>query len=126
VRPDGEIRTVRLTARPRLLPDGATRVAGTVADVTGERPDALPPPLPAPPPDEPAAAGGTPGGCPLTDRQLDVLRLIGEGAGTEEVARRLGIRSVTVANHVAAVLRRLDARSRLEAVAKARQAGYIR
>ncbi|HWH14626.1 MAG TPA: PAS domain-containing protein, partial [Miltoncostaeaceae bacterium] len=125
VRPDGEIRTVRLTARPRLLPDGATLVAGTVADVTGEPAPALPLALPAPPAGDgvrPAPAED----CPLTERQLAVLRLIGEGAGTEEVARRLGIRSVTVANHVAAVLRRLEARSRLEAVAKARQAGYIR
>lgn len=119
IRPvDGREMTVRLTGTPRVAEDGSRFVAGTIADVGGlsARPSAPAPSVEdvAPPP-----------GCPLTDRQLAVLALVAQGCGTDEVAQRLGIRAVTVNNHVAGALRRLGARSRLEAVAKARKAGWI-
>lgn len=119
VRPaDGAELTVRLTGTPRLAEDGVRFVAGTIADVGGLTSRGA---APAPP----ALGAVPPPGCPLTDRQLAVLALVAQGAGTDEVAERLGIRAVTVNNHVAGVLRRLGARSRLEAVAKARKAGWI-
>jgi DNA-binding CsgD family transcriptional regulator len=61
----------------------------------------------------------------LTPRQLDVLRLLAQGVRSDEIARRLGISPVTVANHAAGALRRLGARSRIEAVYLARGAGLL-
>jgi DNA-binding CsgD family transcriptional regulator len=61
----------------------------------------------------------------LTRRQLEVLRLLGEGASTERIASRLSISRETARNHVRHVLQRLDARSRLEAVAIAHRDGLL-
>jgi DNA-binding NarL/FixJ family response regulator len=56
----------------------------------------------------------------LTQRQLDVLDLLGEGATNAEIAGRLGLSVRTVDHHVGAILSRLGARSRREAVTAAR------
>jgi PAS domain S-box-containing protein len=61
----------------------------------------------------------------LTPRQAEVLRHLAVGCSTEQIARELNISVETVRNHIRAVLRKLDARSRLEAVAKARRQGLI-
>ncbi|MFN8121803.1 MAG: PAS domain-containing protein [Thermoleophilia bacterium] len=112
--PDGQIRWIRATGRPRLQADGSVLVAGTKSDVTDERATAPEPRLRA---ESPSAR--------LTARQLGVLELLAEGAGTDEIAVRLQITRTTVANHVAAILRRLGARSRLEAVHIARREGLL-
>lgn len=124
VRPDGGTRTLRAVAARIGVEDDHATVGCVLRDITdlGE-PWSEPDPLPAG--DGDPADDEFPDGCPLTERQLAVLRLIGTGAGTEDVAARLGIRPVTVANHVAAILRRMNARSRLEAVARARRLRYI-
>jgi DNA-binding NarL/FixJ family response regulator len=44
---------------------------------------------------------------PLTDREWEVLRHLGQSATTVEMAQRLGIAEVTVRRHVSAVLRKL-------------------
>jgi DNA-binding CsgD family transcriptional regulator len=54
----------------------------------------------------------------LTPRELEVLAAIGDGLGNKAIARRLDISLHTVKFHVEAILRKLDARSRAEAVAK--------
>jgi DNA-binding NarL/FixJ family response regulator len=59
----------------------------------------------------------------LTRRQLDVLSLLGEGLTNEEIARRLFLSARTVAHHVSAILRKLGARTRTEAVAAAASLG---
>jgi len=56
----------------------------------------------------------------LTDRQLDVLDLVAEGATNVEIAERLVLSVRTVDHHVAAILAKFGARSRREAVAAAR------
>ena len=56
----------------------------------------------------------------LTPRQLDVLDLLGEGATNAEIAGRLALSVRTVDHHVSAILSRLGARSRREAVTTAR------
>jgi DNA-binding NarL/FixJ family response regulator len=48
----------------------------------------------------------------LTDREWDVVRLIGVGASNREVARTLFLSEGTVRNHVTSVLRKLDLRDR--------------
>ncbi|MGD9531172.1 ATP-binding protein [Pseudonocardia sp.] len=59
----------------------------------------------------------------LTDRQLEVLVLLAEGLSNAEIAARLVISRRTADHHVSAILGKLDARSRGEAVAVARRLG---
>jgi DNA-binding NarL/FixJ family response regulator len=55
----------------------------------------------------------------LTPRELDVLAAIADGDTNKAIARRLGISLHTVKFHVESVFRKLGARTRTEAVAKA-------
>jgi DNA-binding NarL/FixJ family response regulator len=61
----------------------------------------------------------------LTRRELEVLAAMADGASNKVIARRLGISFHTVKFHVAAILAKLDADSRTEAVAKAAQLGLV-
>jgi PAS domain S-box-containing protein len=61
----------------------------------------------------------------LTERQREVLQLLGEGASTDEIAASLHLSKETVRNHVRHILRALGARSRLEAVAIAHRHGLL-
>jgi ATP/maltotriose-dependent transcriptional regulator MalT len=56
----------------------------------------------------------------LTDRELDVLELLDEGLRNAEIAARLHLSEKTVGHHVSAILGKLGASSRLEAVRRAR------
>ena len=62
---------------------------------------------------------------PLTARELEVLRLLAGGANTALSADELGISPATLRAHVQAILRKLGAHSRLEAVAEASRLGLI-
>ena len=61
----------------------------------------------------------------LTTRELEVLRLLGEGLRNAAIAERLFLSPRTVGHHVSAILRKLDAGSRGEAVAAARRLGLL-
>jgi len=61
----------------------------------------------------------------LTRRELEVLVAMADGASNKAIARRLGISFHTAKFHVAAILAKLDADSRTEAVAKAAQVGLV-
>lgn len=61
----------------------------------------------------------------LTPRELEVLRLLAEGTGTREMATHLAVSPNTIRNHVRAVLGKLGAGSRLEAVTIARRMDLI-
>jgi predicted ATPase/DNA-binding CsgD family transcriptional regulator len=61
----------------------------------------------------------------LTARQLEVLVLMAEGLQNAEIATRLSTSTKTVDHHVSAVLAKLDARSRGEAVILANQLGML-
>ena len=70
----------------------------------------------------------TPRGEPetaLTAREAEVLALMAEGASNKLIARRLGISVHTAKFHVAAVLDKLDAGSRTDAVAQAVRLGVL-
>jgi LuxR family maltose regulon positive regulatory protein len=78
----------------------------------------------APPPGQPAAA---PAGLaePLTDRELEVLRLLAAGKSNQRIAHDLVVALDTVKKHVTHILGKLGATNRTEAVARARQLGLI-
>ena len=61
----------------------------------------------------------------LTPRELEVLRLLAQGLPNKGIADRLGISEHTVKFHVNAVLGKLGAHSRTEAVTRATRMGLI-
>jgi DNA-binding NarL/FixJ family response regulator len=61
----------------------------------------------------------------LTPRELEVLRLLARGHVNKEIASILGVTERTVKFHVSAILSRLDAGNRTEAVSRAAQLGLI-
>ncbi len=65
------------------------------------------------------------GASPLSARELDVLRLVADGRANKEIALSLAIGEGTVKTHLANLLTKLEAHSRTEAVARARQRGYL-
>lgn len=62
---------------------------------------------------------------PLTTRERDVLELAAEGATVNEIASRLSLSVGTVRNYLSAVISKLGARNRIDAVRIARDAGWI-
>jgi two-component system, NarL family, response regulator YdfI len=64
-------------------------------------------------------------GARLTPRELEVLAAMAAGASNKAIARRLEISFHTAKFHVAAILAKLDADSRTEAVARAAQLGLV-
>ncbi len=82
---------------------------------------------------DPALAGAAPtaralptGPMPeLTQRELQVLRLLAEGLPNKTIAARLGISEHTVKFHVNSILGKLGAQSRTEAVTRATRLGLI-
>jgi DNA-binding CsgD family transcriptional regulator len=61
----------------------------------------------------------------LTARQLDVLRLLGQGCTNAQIASQLVVSVRTVDSHVAAVLDKLGAASRREAAVRAAELGVL-
>jgi DNA-binding NarL/FixJ family response regulator len=61
----------------------------------------------------------------LTARELEVLRLVAQGRANKEVAAALGVTERTVKFHLSAIMSRLGAANRTEAVALAAQHGLI-
>jgi DNA-binding NarL/FixJ family response regulator len=62
---------------------------------------------------------------PLTERELEVLRLLAKGRQNKEIANELWISERTVKFHVSAILAKLAVGNRTEAVSKAAQLGLI-
>jgi PAS domain S-box-containing protein len=61
----------------------------------------------------------------LSEREMEVLRLLAKGATTACIASELHISRTTVNNHIQHILRKLDAHTRLEAIRRAEHAGLI-
>jgi DNA-binding CsgD family transcriptional regulator len=61
----------------------------------------------------------------LTSRQIEVLRLIGEGLTNGELAERLYLSAKTVDHHVSAILTKLDVPGRRDAIRRGRELGVL-
>ena len=62
---------------------------------------------------------------PLTPRELDVLRLIADGVGNNEIGERLHIGLGTVKAHIRDILEKLSASDRTQAAVNAMRRGYL-
>jgi len=62
----------------------------------------------------------------LTEREVEVLRLMTGGYSNREIARALGVTEGTVKNHVSSILSKLGVRDRTRAVLQAVREGYLR
>lgn len=100
-------RLVDLIQACEAAPSGGTAAAVPAQDT------------PAPPP------GLEPLVEPLSQRELEVLRLLAQGLGTSEIAAALYIAESTVRSHVKKIFSRLGVHSRLQAVDQARRRGLI-
>lgn len=63
---------------------------------------------------------------PLSDRELEVLRLVAKGKANKEIAEELGVREGTIKTHLKHLLAKLDAPDRTRAVTLALERGLLR
>ena len=61
----------------------------------------------------------------LSERELEILRLIAQGASNREIAGALFLAEGTIKNHVTNILGKLEVRDRTQAALKAKDAGLI-
>ena len=104
------IRAVRLAAAGESLL--SPTVARRVIDDYRERPDRQP-------------TRTHPGLAELTDREREILALIGEGLNNDEIGKRLYISPATARTHVGRAMTKLGARDRAQLVVIAYQSGLV-
>lgn len=63
--------------------------------------------------------------CPLTERELEVLRLAAKGSGAEEIGAALFLTTGTVRNYLASAVTKLNARNRVDAIRIAGAADWL-
>ncbi len=63
---------------------------------------------------------------PLTDREREVVALVGEGLSNDEIATRLVLRPATAKTHVSRAMIKLHARDRAQLVVMAYESGLVR
>jgi DNA-binding NarL/FixJ family response regulator len=61
----------------------------------------------------------------LTDRELEILTLVGRGLANPEIARTLFISLATVKSHIRHILQKLNLRDRVQAVVLAYESGLV-
>ncbi|MFT2017628.1 response regulator [Streptomyces sp. 796.1] len=107
--PDELLRAVRaVTAGDALLSPGVTR--RLIAEFAARS-------------KEPAAAAGL---SQLTEREREVMALVGIGLSNEEIARRLVVSPLTAKTHVSRAMVKLGARDRAQLVVLAYESGLVR
>ncbi|AGM04449.1 two-component system, NarL family, response regulator DesR [Amycolatopsis keratiniphila] len=63
--------------------------------------------------------------CPLTAREIEVLRLASVGSDPTEIAAELFLSAGTVRNYLTTIVSKLSARNRVDAVRIARESGWL-
>ena len=127
--PEGYVRTFVDEGEPmaKLLSDVRLSVArdrGTVSKISPEYIGKLlatieqPPPKGTPPGVEPLAE-------PLSERELQVLRLVAAGMKNAEIARELFVVVGTVKTHLNSIYRKLGTKSRTQAISRARELNLL-
>jgi len=61
----------------------------------------------------------------LNNSQQEILRLITEGLSNKEIANRIHLSENTVKSHIQEILRKLEARNRVQAAVRATKAGWV-
>lgn len=63
--------------------------------------------------------------CPLTGREIQVLRMAAEGANAVEIAAKMYLSTGTVRNYLTTIVNKLNARNRVDAIRIAKEAGWL-
>lgn len=123
--PDDLVTAVRVAAAgdALLAPEVTRRVIARFAPPPPAEPESsTPQPSPATTPAPSAAPAVIPD---LTEREREVLALVGQALSNAEIAQRLYIGEATVKTHVSNVLQKLGARDRVAAVVYAHRHGLV-
>lgn len=105
----------QLSHAVQALADGGTLIAPSITDRLVRALRSGPPPAGAP-------ASVTE---PLTEREVEVLRLVAEGYSNRQIAGLIHLAEGTVKNHISAILVKLGARDRTNAVLRAIRDGVL-
>jgi len=101
-------------AGPATLVHVLREPGGAASTLEDDLAEAVKPPTGERPSHAPSTQGN-----PLTKRELEILRLMARGIPTGAIAEQMFIAPVTVRNHIARILQKLDVHSKLAAVAYA-------
>lgn len=63
--------------------------------------------------------------CPLTQREVEILRMAATGADVVDVAAKLFLSAGTVRNYLTTIVTKLSARNRVDAIRLAQEAGWL-
>jgi DNA-binding NarL/FixJ family response regulator len=102
-----------IAAAARAAADGEQRVSPRIAAELVQQVRKAPPPRPQP------------GEPRLTQRELEVLRLVSDGKGNPEISEELSISEQTVKTHVSSLLEKLGVDNRIQAAVYAVRRGLI-
>jgi len=122
---DEMIRAVRLAARGESLLQPAVAAKLLEAFVRQPQTEAAHPSTPLGHQSSLIEPSGQKLSEPLSGREVEVLRLVAEGASNVQVARRLALAEGTVKNHISTIMDKLAASNRTQAVALARARGLL-